>query len=74
MKTHMSIKKAKKLLKKHYFDLDPVGTRKVIWHRKDDGAVEIHFRSSKEQIYHPRKKLAAREAALNKIREERVCE
>lgn len=66
MKFHKSIRNAKKMLKKHYFDLDPVGTSKVIWHRKDDGAVEIHFRSTKRQMYNVPKKLAARETEMLK--------
>ncbi len=65
MKTHMSIRKNKKMMKKHYFDSDPVGLRKV--YIRNNG-IELHYRSSQEQIYHVRKKLAAKEAALNKIK------
>lgn len=62
MKTHISIRKNKKMMKKHLFDSDPVGIRKV-YIRKN--GIEFHYRSSQEQIYHVRKKLAAKAAAMN---------
>lgn len=62
MKTHMSIRKNKKMMKKHLYDSDPVGIRKV-YIRKN--GIEFQYRSSQEQIYHVRKKLAAKAAAMN---------
>ena len=62
MKTHMSIRKNKKMMKKHWFDSDAVGMSKV-YIRKN--GIEFHYRSSQEQIYHVRKKLAAKAAAMN---------